>query len=513
MTKVFMDDFLVFGNSFQICLSHLEKMLKRCEDTNLCLNWQKSHFMVKEGIVLDHKIFKNEIKVDKAKVDVIAKLPYPTTVKDFKARLLRWVLLLQVFKFKVIDTKGAENLVADHLSGLENPHQNVLDLKEINDTFPLETLNMVSFRGNSSTPWFVDFGNYHEGNFVVKGMSSQQKNQFFKDVKHYFWDDPFLFKICTDQVIRSCVHGQEAIDILKACHYGPTGDIMARTTPPRRLKIFSGKLKTRWSGPFTITHVFPYGTIELSKTDMPNFKVMDIKKGTKSKQTRTKPSTKRKALKSQKSTKRIKIITPTPPSHTIAPSPPPQDHITTPPHAQPATPHATPPQEQPTNTSESSMTLLNTLMETCATLSQKVAQLEQDKITQALEILKLKKRVKKLEKKRRSILEDASKQGGGKIEAINADKDITLMAKMLHDEEVEKAAAKEKQEKDYLEKLKGYNNSMMTNRYKMEHFRGMTYDKVRPIFERKYNKVQTLFKLDKDVEEPQKKRVAEETLL
>ncbi|GJX29753.1 putative reverse transcriptase domain-containing protein [Tanacetum coccineum] len=54
-------------------------------------------------------------------------------------------------------------------------------------------------------------------------MSTQQKNKFFKDVKHYFWDDPFLFKICADQVIRRCVSGQEALDILKACHSGPTG--------------------------------------------------------------------------------------------------------------------------------------------------------------------------------------------------------------------------------------------------------------------------------------------------
>nr|GEX82648.1 reverse transcriptase domain-containing protein [Tanacetum cinerariifolium] len=133
--KVFMDDFSVFRNSFQTCLSHLEKMLKRCEDTNLCLNWEKSHFMVKEGIVLGHKISKNGIELEKSKVDVIAKLPHPTT---------------------------------------------------------------------------------------IKGMSSQQKNKFFKDVKHYFWDDPFLFKICVDQVIRRCVYGQEAIDILKACHNGPT---------------------------------------------------------------------------------------------------------------------------------------------------------------------------------------------------------------------------------------------------------------------------------------------------
>nr|GFB38010.1 reverse transcriptase domain-containing protein [Tanacetum cinerariifolium] len=79
--EVFMDDFLVFGNSFEKCLSHLDKMLQRCEDTNLCLNWEKSHFMVKEGIVLGHKISKNGIEVDKAKVDVIAKLPHPTTFK------------------------------------------------------------------------------------------------------------------------------------------------------------------------------------------------------------------------------------------------------------------------------------------------------------------------------------------------------------------------------------------------------------------------------------------------
>nr|GEX29478.1 retroelement Pol polyprotein-like [Tanacetum cinerariifolium] len=98
-------------------------------------------------------------------------LKYLFAKKDSKARLLRWVLLLQKFTFKVIDTKGAENLAADHLSRLKNPHQNVLDPKEINKSFPLETLNMVSIRGNSSTPWFTDFANYHAGNFVVKGMS------------------------------------------------------------------------------------------------------------------------------------------------------------------------------------------------------------------------------------------------------------------------------------------------------------------------------------------------------
>nr|GEZ16595.1 Gag protein [Tanacetum cinerariifolium] len=79
--EVFMDDFSVFGNSFENCLSRLDKMPQRCEDTNLSLNSEKSHFMVKEGIVLSHKISKNGIEVNRAKVDVIAKLPHPTTVK------------------------------------------------------------------------------------------------------------------------------------------------------------------------------------------------------------------------------------------------------------------------------------------------------------------------------------------------------------------------------------------------------------------------------------------------
>ncbi|GJS02187.1 putative reverse transcriptase domain-containing protein [Tanacetum coccineum] len=102
------------------------------------------------------------------------------------------------------------------------PHQDKLENKEITETFPLETLGSVALRVDS-TPWFADFANYHAGNFIVKGMSSQQKSKFFKDVKHYFWDDPFLFKICADQMIRRCVHDKEALDILEACHNGPTG--------------------------------------------------------------------------------------------------------------------------------------------------------------------------------------------------------------------------------------------------------------------------------------------------
>nr|GEW76017.1 reverse transcriptase domain-containing protein [Tanacetum cinerariifolium] len=126
------------------------------------------------------------------------------------------------FDFKVIDTKGAENYAADHLSRLENPYENVFDPKEINDTFPLETLNTVVHH-DQSTPWFADFANYHAGKFIIKGMTTQQKQINFKDVRHYFWDDPYLFKTYADQMICRCVASQEALDILEAYHSGPTG--------------------------------------------------------------------------------------------------------------------------------------------------------------------------------------------------------------------------------------------------------------------------------------------------
>ncbi|GJU71897.1 ribonuclease H-like domain-containing protein, partial [Tanacetum coccineum] len=227
--EVFMDDFSVFEDSFLSCLSHLDKMLKRCEDTKLVLNWEKCHFMVKEGIVLGHKISKSGIEVDRAKVDVIAKLPHLTS-KLTEAPILvspDWDIPFEIMCDASDYAVGAvlgqpKNLAADHLSGLENPHQDDLEKKEITKTFPLETLRMISFRGDSSTPWFADIANYHAGNFVVKGMPSQQKKKFFKDVKNYFWDNPYLFRICADQMIRRCVYGHETVDILTACHNGPT---------------------------------------------------------------------------------------------------------------------------------------------------------------------------------------------------------------------------------------------------------------------------------------------------
>nr|GEW31626.1 DNA-directed DNA polymerase [Tanacetum cinerariifolium] len=170
--ELFIDDFSFFRDSFSLCLSNLDKMLKRCEDTNLVLNWEKCHFMCKEGIILGYKISKSGIKVDRAKVDVIVKLPHPTTVKGVRSFL-------------------------DCFDAFETLKKNLT-----------EALILVV------PDWNLPF--------ELMWLTSQQKKKFFKDVKHYFWDDPYLFRICADQIIRWCVHGQEAIDILKACHEGPT---------------------------------------------------------------------------------------------------------------------------------------------------------------------------------------------------------------------------------------------------------------------------------------------------
>nr|GEU33336.1 reverse transcriptase domain-containing protein [Tanacetum cinerariifolium] len=487
--EVFMKDFSVFGDSFSSCLTNLDKMLERCEETNLVLNWEKCHFMCREGIVLGHKISKSGIEVDIAKVDIIAKLPHPTTVKgvrsflghagfyrrfiqdfskiarpmthlleketpfvfskecvdafntlkkklteasilvvpdwnlpfelmcdasdfvigavlgqrktkhfqpihhasktiteaqihytmtekemlavvyafkkfrpylvlsksivytdhsalkyllnkqDAKPRLLWWVLLLQEFDTIILDKKGSENLAADHLSRLENPHKDVLENKDINENFLLETLGSLS---SNSILWFVDIANFHAGNFIKRGLTFQQK-KFFKDVKHYFWDDAYLFRLAMRDLLGAIMvpisqrrRGKEKSlkkmrclrTLYKFVRYSmyealqhvnfdlkTAGDhrklqlnelselrdqdyenfvIYKERTKKlhdskiknrifnvgdqvllfnSRLKIFSRKLKTRWSSPFTITQVFPYGTIELSQPNDPNFKV------------------------------------------------------------------------------------------------------------------------------------------------------------------------------------------------------------------------------------------------
>ncbi|GKB29267.1 reverse transcriptase domain-containing protein [Tanacetum coccineum] len=216
--KVLMDDFFVFGDSFDKCLKNLDKMLQRYKDAHLVLNWEKYHFMVKEGIVLGHKVSSAGLEVDKAKINVISKLPPPTNIKavekdtpfefddecqkafellkkkltcasviilsyskaivhtdhsalkhlfkkqDAKPRLIRWILLLQEFDIEIKDRKGTENVAAHHLSRIENGESN--DDSEVDDNFPGETFMEINTKDE---PWFADFANYFVADIIPKG--------------------------------------------------------------------------------------------------------------------------------------------------------------------------------------------------------------------------------------------------------------------------------------------------------------------------------------------------------
>ncbi|CAL2239445.1 unnamed protein product [Prunus armeniaca] len=361
--EVFMDDFSVFGSSFDDCLHHLSLVLKRCQETNLILNWEKCHFMVRQGIVLGHVVSSKGIEVDKAKINIISNLPPPSSVKrvrsflghagfyrrfiknfssisrplcnllakdavfefdetcmeafttlkkeltsapiiiapdwslpfeimcdasdfaigavlgqkknklshvihyasrtlndaqlnysttekellavvfalekfrsylvgskvivysdhaalrylltkkDAKPRLIRWILLLQEFDLEIRDKKGCENVVADHLSRIvvEEQGEAVLPL---NETFPDEQL----FVAQVKEPWYADFVNYLACGVLRNDLTYQDKKKFFSMVKHYVWDEPFLFKHCPDQLIRRCVPEEEQESILRHSH-------------------------------------------------------------------------------------------------------------------------------------------------------------------------------------------------------------------------------------------------------------------------------------------------------
>nr|KYP33141.1 Retrovirus-related Pol polyprotein from transposon 17.6 [Cajanus cajan] len=355
--EVFMDDFSVFGPSFDECLTNLEVVLRRCLETNLILNWEKCHFMVTEGIVLGHKISHKGIEVDPAKVEVIEKLLPPINVrgirsflghagfyrrfiKDFsmiarplsnllnkdtpfcfndsclkafealKARLtsapiitapdwkldfelmcdasdyavgavlgqrraktfhaihyaskvlneaqinyattekellaivfalekfrsyligskmvvftdhaaikylLRWILLLQEFDLEIKDKSGKENLVADHLSRLINDEVTLKE-REILEEFPDEKLFMVQER-----PWFADLANFKAAGVIPEDFTWHPKKKFLRDATYYVWDDPHLFKIGVDGLLRRCVSREEAKSILWHCHNFPYG--------------------------------------------------------------------------------------------------------------------------------------------------------------------------------------------------------------------------------------------------------------------------------------------------
>ncbi|GJY26486.1 reverse transcriptase domain-containing protein [Tanacetum coccineum] len=146
-------------------------------------------------------------------------------------------LLPYEFDIEIRDKKGAKNLVADHLSRLENPDVGKLTKAEIRDLFPEEQLMTMSDRSNE--PLYVDYANYLASHILPFCSTRQEKQKFFNDLRHYFWDKSFLFKQCADQIIRRCVAGNEAAQILQQCHSSPSGGHHGIATTAR--KVFEAR--------------------------------------------------------------------------------------------------------------------------------------------------------------------------------------------------------------------------------------------------------------------------------
>ncbi|KAL6332453.1 hypothetical protein AAG906_008063 [Vitis piasezkii] len=143
-------------------------------------------------------------------------LKYLLTKQDAKARLIRWILLLQEFDLQIRDKKGVENVVADHLSRLAITHNS--HVLPINDDFPEESLMLLE-----KAPWYAHIANYLVTGEVPSEWNAQDRKHFFAKIHAYYWEEPFLFKYCADQIIRKCVPKEEQQGILSHCHENACG--------------------------------------------------------------------------------------------------------------------------------------------------------------------------------------------------------------------------------------------------------------------------------------------------
>ncbi|WJZ87574.1 hypothetical protein VitviT2T_006944 [Vitis vinifera] len=171
-------------------------------------------------------------------------LKYLLTKQDAKARLIRWIFLLQEFDLQIRDKKWVENVVADHLSRLAIAHNS--HVLPINDDFPEESLMLLE-----KALWYAHIANYLVTGEVPSEWKAQDRKHFFAKIHAYYWEEPFLFKYCANQIIRKCIPEEEQQGILNHCHENACGGHFA--SQKTAMKVLQSRFT--WPSLFKDSHI------------------------------------------------------------------------------------------------------------------------------------------------------------------------------------------------------------------------------------------------------------------
>ncbi|GKC20022.1 reverse transcriptase domain-containing protein [Tanacetum coccineum] len=258
--------YLPLWDNFSKCLDNLDKMLNRCEETNLVLNWEKCHFMVKEGIVLGHKISKSGLEVDRAKVEVIAKLPYPTTTHrlstPYHPHTSGQVEVSNRGIKRILERTIGENRASwsdkldDALWAFRTAYKTPIGCTPYRLVYGKSCHLPIELEHKAF--WALKQTNL---NLDLAGKNRKSQINELNELRDEAYENSLLYKEKTKRIHDAKIKNRVFNE----------GDQVLLFNS--RLKIFSGKLKSRWSGPYTVANVYPYGTIELSQKEGPNFKV------------------------------------------------------------------------------------------------------------------------------------------------------------------------------------------------------------------------------------------------
>ncbi|GJX59369.1 reverse transcriptase domain-containing protein [Tanacetum coccineum] len=276
--EVFMDDFSVFGNSFNKCLHNLDKMLQRCKDAHLVLNWEKCHFMVKEGIVLGHKVSGAGLEVDKEKIEVIFKLPPPTDIKGIRSFLRHAGFYRRFIKdFSKIARPLTMLLEKETPFEFSDECQKAFDiLKEKLTCAPVITIVHTDhsalrhlFKKQDAMPrlirWILllqefDLEIKDRKDLIAAGEKRMFQLHELDEFRHQAYENSRLYKA------RTKVWHDRKLRMRKDFKHGNKVLLFHS-----KYKFKQPKLRSRWLGPYVVKYQYSFGYIELYGKDGKTF--------------------------------------------------------------------------------------------------------------------------------------------------------------------------------------------------------------------------------------------------